>query len=399
MDTLNHRELGQRMNLFAFPDHAEGGVAFEERGVYAKRTLVNFLRDHLAKHNYREVETAELNKLNLWKESGHYDEFGASDEMFYWEQRGRDLGLRPMNCANHANLFKSKTRSYRDLPLRIAEFGRVFRNEGSGALSGLMRLRSFVIDDGHVFVRPDQVQAELVSILSSVKRIIEHFQFEITFHLEGYAGRPPEAVPDCAESKLRDAAAGFNFALEDHPGDAAFYGPKIAVDVEDAAGRSWTLGTVQLDYVIPKRLDLEYVNESGNAEPVVMIHRAYLGSLERFLGILLEHTQGLPVWLHSEPAVILPIADSHREYARSIQKQVNHDRVRTASPDKSLGKRLREAHKRHVPYQLIVGDDEVEANTITVKVGDKQKSVPVQKWGKHLDSDCERRSFKPTLPD
>lgn len=392
----NHRDIGRKMQLFHFPDHAEGGVSFDQRGSSVRRQLIAFLRSKLDRRGFQEIETPALNRLDLFRESGHFSEFGLSDEMFHWEQRDRELALRPMNCANHVQSFKRRTRSYRELPLRLCEFGRVYRNEGSGALSGLLRLRSFTIDDGHIFLRPEQVQAELVEVLQAMQSTIETFGLELSFTIETFESAPDEVPAQRAEGKLREAARTLDIDLTEESGEAAFYGPKIAVSARDALDRDWALGTVQLDYVIPERLDVEYVDEDGQRDSVVMIHRAYLGSIERFIGILLEHLQGLPVWLHPEPVTILPIAKDHREYAETIQEHIGRASIQPA--DDNVGKRIGKAHERNVPYIVIVGDDEEDERTVAVKIGDEQQTVHQKAFTDHVARQQKQNALNPSFP-
>lgn len=367
----DHRRIGAEMDLFSIPDHSPGCVHFHPAGMTVRRELASYVREKNAELGYDEVWTPELNRKQLWADSGHLDFFGAEGEFFLWEQDDQEYGLKPMNCANHAHLYDRERWSYRQLPIRYSEFGTVYRNEQSGELSGLFRVRGMTQDDGHAFVRPDQIQAEITQTLRVIEEMYDQFGLEAVYKLEtqGEHSVGSDAMWERATEALRHAleARGLSYTLES--GEAAFYGPKIGLDARDALDREWTVGTVQLDFNIPENLDLTYVGEDNEGHRPVMIHRALLGTFERFLGVLLEHFGGdFPPWLAPEQVRILPISDDHIEYARRLQDGPLADfRVEVEDRSWTLGRKIQAAHDDRVPYMLIVGDDEVAAETVAVR--------------------------------
>ncbi len=314
----DHRKIGREMDLFSVPDHSPGCVNFHPNGMAIRRELEEYVREKNAELGYDEVRTPELNHADLWKKSGHYDHFKEEGEMFAWEQNGHEYGLKPMNCANHAYIYGNQRRSYRDLPLRFSEFGTCYRNEQSGELSGMLRVRGFTQDDGHAFVRPEGIRAEIARTLSVIDGMYEVFGLDAHLELET---KPDDAIGDDvlweqAHEALRNALENERLDYEVSEGEGAFYGPKIAINVEDAIGREWTIGTVQLDFVQPERLGISYVGEDNEEHRPVMIHRALLGSMERFMGVFIEHIAGkFPLWLAPEQVRVLPITDDESEYA------------------------------------------------------------------------------------
>ena len=366
----DHRRIGQEMDLFSIPDHSPGCVHFHPNGMRVRRELESYVRVKNEELGYEEVWTPELNKRELWEKSGHLDFFGAEGEFYLWEQDETEYGLKPMNCANHAYLYDREKWSYRDLPIRFSEFGTVYRNEQSGELSGLFRVRGMTQDDGHAFIRPDQILEEITQTLAVIEEMYSQFGLEAVYKLEtrGEHSVGSEEIWDRATAALREGleARGLDYVVED--GEAAFYGPKIGLDAVDVLGREWTVGTVQLDFNIPERLDLTYIGEDNAEHRPVMVHRALLGTFERFLGVMLEHFGGdFPTWLAPEQVRILPISDDQLDYANEIAETFADVRVTIADRASTLGRKIQAAHDDRVPYMIIVGGNEKAAGTISIR--------------------------------
>ncbi|WP_226023129.1 threonine--tRNA ligase [Halomicrobium salinisoli] len=392
----DHRKIGQEMDLFSVPDHSPGCAHFHPNGMRMRRELEEYVRTKNEELGYEEVWTPELNKAELWKPTGHYDAFREDGEMFAWEQDETEYGLKPMNCANHAYIYGDETRSYRDLPVRFSEFGTVYRNEQSGELSGLLRVRGFTQDDGHAFVRPDQIEAEIVDTLSVVQDIYGHFGLEVIYKLEtqGEDAVGSDEIWSEATDALRSALESEGLEYEVEEGEAAFYGPKIALNARDALGREWTIGTVQLDFNIPERLDLTYVGEDNEEHRPVMVHRALLGSFERFMGVLIEHFNGnFPPWLAPEQVRILPVSDDNIPYCEQLQAELSDFRVEIEERSWTVGKKIQQAHDDRVPYMLIIGDDEEEAEVVSVRDRKEreEKDVQLAEFREHLETEVEQK--------
>lgn len=397
----DHRRLGQSLNLFSVPEHSPGCVHFHPPGMTIRRELEDYIRTKNDTLGYEEVWTPELNKAELWKRSGHYDKFTEAGEMFVWEQDETEYGLKPMNCANHAYIYAQDQRSYRDLPIRFSEFGTCYRNEQSGELSGLLRVRGFTQDDGHAFIRPDQIQTEITNAIRVIENIYTDFDLDVHFVLEtkGDDAIGSDDLWEQATSDLRDAleAEGIDYATDQ--GEAAFYGPKIGANAEDALGREWTIGTVQLDFNIPERLGLTYTGKDNEPHQPVMIHRALLGTFERFMGVMIEHYNGrFPLWLAPEQIRILPITEDHEDYAAEIQHALEDYRVTIETRDWTIGRKIAEGHEDNIPYMLIVGDDEVESDTIAVRDRQEREAqgIAISEFREHLSTE---RAEKRTTPD
>jgi threonyl-tRNA synthetase len=398
----DHRRIGREMDLFSVPEHSPGCVHFHPAGTTIRRELEQFVRPRNEELGYEEVRTPELNTTDLWKTSGHYEHFCAEGEMFVWEQDGTGYGLKPMNCANHASLYQRERRSYRELPIRYAEFGTVYRNERSGSLSGLLRVRGFTQDDGHAFVARDGIEAEVRRTLDVIDELYEAFDLDVHYVLET---RPAdsfgdEALWDEAEAALREALAAGGRDYDVAAGDGAFYGPKVGFDVEDAIGREWTIGTVQLDFVQPERFDLVYVDRRNEERRPVMIHRALLGSFERFLGFITEHFAGnFPLWLAPEQVRVLPLGEDVLDYAEAVAGGLRETDVRgdVVLGDDTLQRRIRAGHDDRVPYMVIVGSDEAEAGTISVR--DRQereeRGVDPDAFREHLRAERDGKRVAP----
>lgn len=379
----DHRRLGRELGLFFFDPIAPGSPFFLPKGALVYNLMVEFMRDLYVKYGYQEVITPQVFSADLWKRSGHYDNY--KENMYFIESEEREFGVKPMNCPGHCVLYGSTLHSYRELPLRIADFGRLHRYERSGALSGLTRVRSFAQDDSHIFCRPDQVQEEIAALIRMMRETYSAFhlgdpRFTLSLRPDKRVGT--EESWDRAEGALREALRSEGITFEEVPGEGAFYGPKIDTFVKDALGREWQLNTIQLDPNLPERFELEYIGEDGTQHRPLMIHRAILGSIERFFGVLVEHCAGaFPLWLAPVQAMVIPIADRHAEYARSVAAQLAAAGLRAQVDERSerMNAKIRDAQNQKVPYMLIVGDKEAGTNTLSVRLrtGQEEKDVPV----------------------
>jgi threonyl-tRNA synthetase len=403
----DHRKIGSEMDLFSVPAHSPGCAHYHPDGMRIRRELEEYIREKNDSLGYEEVWTPELNKANLWKPTGHYDAFREEGEMFAWEQDDTEYGLKPMNCANHAHIYDEGQHSYRDLPVRFSEFGTVYRNEQSGELSGLLRVRGLTQDDGHAFIRPDQIESEITNTLEVIEEIYDLFDLEVLYKLEtkGDNAVGGEKRWQEATQGLRDSMDALGLEYDVEAGEAAFYGPKIGLDARDALGREWTIGTVQLDFNIPERLDLTYVGEDNKEHRPVMVHRALLGSFERFMGVIIEHFKGnFPTWLAPEQVRLLPVSDDNIGYAKRLKNR-DLDAFRVTIEDRSwtVGKKIQQAHDDRVPYMLIVGDDEAAAGTVSVRdrfenqlsdldVETFRERLATEVDGKHVEPDIVRDS-------
>ncbi|MFB6169125.1 MAG: threonine--tRNA ligase [Haloferacaceae archaeon] len=368
----DHRKIGREMDLFSIPEHSPGCAHYHPNGMQVRRELEEYIREKNDELGYEEVWTPELNKADLWKPTGHYDAFKEEGEMFAWTQDDSEYGLKPMNCANHAHIYDEQTRSYRDLPVRFSEFGTVYRNEQSGELSGLLRVRGLTQDDGHAFIRRDQIRSEITNTLQVIDEIYAEFDLEIIYKLEtqGDNAVGSDEIWDEATDALRDALESQGLDYDVAAGEAAFYGPKIGLDARDAIGREWTIGTVQLDFNIPERLDLSYVGRDNEEHRPVMVHRALLGSMERFMGVMIEHFKGnFPLWLAPEQVRILPVSDDNRRYAETVRDRLTGAGLRATVEDHdwTVGRKIRAGHDDRVPYMAIVGDREEKQGTVSVR--------------------------------
>ena len=397
----DHRKIGQEMDLFSIPEHSPGCVHFHPAGMRVRREMESFIREKNEELGYEEVWTPELNKKELWEESGHLDFFGSEGEFFLWEQDEDAYGLKPMNCANHAYLYDRNKWSYRDLPIRLSEFGTVYRNEQSGELSGLFRVRGMTQDDGHAFIRPDQIQEEITHTLAVIEEVYTQFGLETIFKLEtkGDHSVGSDDIWERATTALRDALEERGLDYEVEHGEAAFYGPKIGLDARDVLGREWTVGTVQLDFNIPERLDLTYVGSDNADHRPVMVHRALLGTFERFLGVMLEHFAGdFPTWLAPEQVRVLPISDDHIGYAEELRDRLP---ARVGIEDRSwtLGRKIQTAHDDRVPYMLIVGDDEVANETVSIRDRFEAEvgAVPVDTFETLIADEITAKTLEPSV--
>jgi len=367
----DHRKLGKRMDLFHFQEEAPGMVFWHPNGWSIYQAVQQHMRTQLNLKDYKEINTPQVVDYTLWEKSGHADKF--SDGMFAIESDERKFAIKPMNCPCHVQVYNQGLKSYRDLPLRLAEFGSCHRNEPSGALHGLMRVRGFVQDDAHVFCTENQIQSEVSSFIDFLHEIYKDFGFtDIIYRL---STRPEQRVGseadwDKAEKALAQALDNKNLDWEELPGEGAFYGPKIEFSLKDCLGRVWQCGTVQVDFSMPGRLDASYIGEDGDRHVPVMLHRAILGSFERFIGILIEHHAGnLPFWLSPNQAVIMNITDAQSEYAVKLAKELKNNgfRVKLDLRNEKIGYKIREHTLEKCTYMLVVGNKEVENQTVTVR--------------------------------
>lgn len=367
----DHRKLGKHLDLFHFQEEAPGMAFWHPKGWSIYQTVQRYMRSVQDEHNYKEINTPQLVDYSLWEKSGHASKF--SDEMFSVESENRMYAIKPMNCPCHIQVFNQGLRSYRDLPLRLAEFGSCHRYEPSGSMHGLMRVRSFVQDDGHIFCTEEQIQAEVADFMAMLFAVYKDFGFdEVILRL---STRPEKRVGsdevwDKSEQSLKDALNATGLPWELVPGEGAFYGPKIECSLKDCMGRVQQCGTIQVDFSTPGRLGAHYVAEDSSKKEPVMLHRAVLGSFERFLGILIEHYAGaMPTWLAPEQVVILNITDKQGDYCRNFEESLKNKgfRVSTDLRNEKIGFKIREHTLQKIPYLLVVGDKEVESETVAVR--------------------------------
>ena len=391
----DHRKLGRELDLFHFQEEAQGSVFWHNNGWTLFRTLIEYMRQRQEEAGYEEINTPDIMDKSLWVKSGHLEKFG--DNMFTTEPReDRVYALKPMNCPGGVQVYKQGLKSYRDLPLRVAEFGKVHRYEPSGALHGLMRVRAFTQDDAHIFCTEDQITEESKKVCDLVLSIYKDFGFE-NVSIK-FSDRPEKRVGnddvwDKSEAALREAmeATGLEYTL--NPGEGAFYGPKLEFILKDAIGREWQCGTLQVDLNLPERLDATYVGEDGLKHNPVMLHRAFFGSLERFLGILIEHYAGnLPMWLSPVQAVVAPITSDINEYAESVFSSLKNNGIRVEKDlrNEKISYKIRENSLKKIPYQLILGKNEMEDNTVTLREfgNDKQEKIKFEKLNDFFQKKC-----------
>ncbi|MGR8953139.1 MAG: threonine--tRNA ligase, partial [Gammaproteobacteria bacterium] len=387
----DHRKLGRALDLFHAQEEAPGMVFWHEKGWTVYQQIEQYIREKLRVNGYGEVRTPQIVDRSLWEKSGHWDKFSAG--MFTTHSENRDYAIKPMNCPCHIQIYNQGLKSYRDLPIRLAEFGSCHRNEPSGTLHGLMRVRNFVQDDAHIFCTEAQIQDEVSNFIDMLFAVYKDFGFdEVVIKL---STRPEnrvgdDAVWDKAESALELALNTKGLKWDLQPGEGAFYGPKIEFSLKDCIGRVWQCGTIQVDFSMPGRLGATYIAEDSSRQTPVMLHRAILGSLERFTGILIEHYAGtFPVWLAPVQAVVLTIADRHDPYAHETLKVLEKQgfRVKIDLRNEKIGFKIREHSMQRVPYLLIIGDKELEDRTITVRTqkGDNLGSLTIEEFAERLN--------------
>jgi threonyl-tRNA synthetase len=396
----DHRKLGRELDLFSIDETTGPGLPlYHPNGKRILDELADYARQLNLDSGYEPVETPHVFRTELWKKSGHYDNY--VDDMFLLDVNDEEYGLKPMNCPGHATIFDNHSWSYRDLPVRYFEDGKVYRKEQRGELSGLSRVWAFTIDDGHLFVRPDQIEREIRDIMDNILTVFETFDLDADVAL---ATRPEKSVGsdeiwEKAESQLRSVleTAGIDYRVE--PGDGAFYGPKIDFAFEDALGRHWDGPTVQLDFNMPERFDLTYTGEDNEDHRPVMIHRALYGSYERFFMVLIEHYDGkFPLWLSPEQVRILPVSDDNLGYAHRVKNELGDFRAEVEDRDMTVGRKIRAAHEDRVPYMLVVGDTEEEAGTVSVRDRMERERGDVE-LGAFVDHLVAERDGKRTRPD
>ncbi len=393
----DHRKLGKQLNLFHLQEEAPGMVFWHPNGWTLWQAVEQYMRTEQRKRGYLEIKTPQVVERTLWEKSGHWDKF--QEQMFTTHSESRDFAVKPMNCPCHIQVFNQGLRSYRDLPLRMAEFGSCHRNEPSGALHGIMRVRGFVQDDGHTFCAEDSIQTEVAEFIDFLHSVYADFGFsDIIYKL---STRPEQRVGsdevwDKAEKALADALDAANLDWEELPGEGAFYGPKIEFSLRDCLGRVWQCGTIQVDFSMPGRLDAQFVNEKGDRETPVMLHRAILGSFERFIGILIEHYAGaLPTWLSPVQVAVMNITDKQADFVNEVVGKLQNSGVRAVSDlrNEKIGFKIRERTLQKIPYLLVIGDKEVETGCVAVRTrtGEDLGVMSVEDFANLLISDINRK--------
>lgn len=364
----DHRKIGRDLGLFAFRDEAPGFPFYLHNGMVVKNELINFWRQEHKKWEYLEIQTPQIMKRTLWETSGHWDHY--KENMYTTVIEEEDYAIKPMNCPGSILVYSLEPHSYKDLPLRYGELGNVHRHEASGSLHGMFRVRAFTQDDAHILLAKEQIQGEVVRITKLLDEMYSVFNLPYKIVLstmpEDHIGTRGDW--EKAENALADAITSIGKTYEINPGDGAFYGPKLDFHVTDCLGRVWQCGTIQLDYQLPGRFNLEYIDSDGNKQTPVMIHRVVYGSIERFFGIITEHFAGaFPCWLAPKQIVILPVTDRAHEYANSVKAQFEENGFRTSVDDRNekIGKKIRDAQLEKIPYMVIVGDKDIENNTIS----------------------------------
>ncbi|MCW8888223.1 MAG: threonine--tRNA ligase, partial [Gammaproteobacteria bacterium] len=395
----DHRKLGKQLNLFHSQDEAPGMVFWHNNGWIIYQEVEQYIRGKLRQHNYDEVKTPQVVDRSLWERSGHWDKF--HDMMFTTHSENRDYAVKPMNCPCHIQVFNQGIKSYRDLPIRMAEFGSCHRNEPSGTLHGLMRVRNFVQDDAHIFCSEAQVQDEVSDFIDLLFEVYKDFGFnDVIIKL---STRPEKRVGsdevwDKAEKALEEALNNKGLEWELQPGEGAFYGPKIEFSLKDCLERVWQCGTIQVDFSMPGRLDAEFVAEDGSRQTPVMLHRAILGSLERFIGILIEnHAGAFPLWLSPIQVSILTITDNQHEFAQEIEKILLNQGIRAKSDlrNEKIGFKIREHTLQRDPYMIVIGDREVENRTVAVRTrsGEDLGTMPIDELAERLTKEIASRGL------
>ena len=390
----DHRKLGKQLDLFHLQDEAPGMVFWHPRGWTLWQVIEQHMRRELTAAGYQEVKTPQIMDKTFWEKSGHWANY--KDNMFLTASEKREYAVKPMNCPGHVQIFNHGLRSYNDLPMRLAEFGSCHRNEPSGALHGLMRVRGFVQDDAHIFCTEDQIAEETRAFNQLVMKIYRQFGFhdvsiKLSLRPEKRAGS--DEIWDKAEQGLRDALTACGVTWQELPGEGAFYGPKVEYHIKDALGRSWQCGTIQLDFVLPERLDAEYVTRDNNRARPVMLHRAILGSLERFIGILIEqHAGSFPLWLAPVQMVVMNITEKQADYCRQVvaQLQAAGFRAELDLRNEKIGYKIRDNSSQRYPYQIVIGDKEMENGQVAVrKKAEDLGSLKVEEFIERLQEELK----------
>ena len=397
----DHRKIGKEMELFMFSERVGKGLPiWLPKGTQLRLRLQELLRSLLKPYNYQEVITPGIGGKQLYVTSGHYAHYGKDAfQPIHTPEEDEEYMLKPMNCPHHCEIFARKPRSYKDLPLRIAEFGTVFRYEKSGELHGLTRVRTFTQDDAHIFVRPDQVKAEFENVIDIIQKVFAIFKFEdfeaqISLRdpkdTEKYIGS--DEIWEESQNAIREACREKGLNAREEIGEAAFYGPKLDFMVKDAIGRKWQLGTIQVDYTLPQRFHLEYTAEDNSKQTPVMIHRAPFGSLERFTAVLIEHTAGhFPLWLTPDQVAILPISEKYNDYAEKLRKYFDRNNVRAYVDDRNekIGRKIRDNELKRVPYMLVVGEKEAEDGLVSMRKqgGGEQATMTMEEFAQRVNAE------------
>ncbi len=394
----DHRKLGKQLELFMFSEEAPGMPFYLPNGQIIRTELENFSRAVQTKAGYAEVCTPSMMNQRLWEQSGHWDHY--HENMYFSEVENARFAMKPMNCPGHMLIFKNSLHSYRDLPIRMAEFGQVHRHEFSGALNGLLRVRTFCQDDAHIFVRHDQIQSEIQQVIHLIDEVYQTFGFDYSVEL---STRPEQSLGsdeiwNDSEEALKTVLGDLAINYQLNEGDGAFYGPKIDFHIKDALGRSHQCGTIQLDFQMPEKFDLTYIDENNEKVRPVVIHRAIFGSIDRFFGILIEHFAGaFPVWLAPRQVQIIPVSSVHLDYALNVQSKLRNEGIRVGIDQRNekLGYKVREAQLQKVPYTLILGDNEVSDGTVNIRKFGSQatESLPIGNFTLLIKQQIEQRGL------
>ncbi len=394
----DHRKLGRELDLYSFHGEAPASPFFHAKGAVLYNALVDYIRELYHKYGYSEVITPQVLDVNLWKTSGHYDNY--AENMYFTTAEEREYAVKPMNCPCHCLMFRGSKHSYRDLPIRMADFGRLHRYERSGVTHGLTRVRTFCQDDAHLFCAPEQIKSEMAAFLSLLREVYDTFGFEdmrVALSTRPEKRLGSDAIWDAAENALAEAMTEASMPFTLNPGEGAFYGPKIEFQILDALRRPWQLGTLQVDYMLPERFELHYTLADGSEGRPVMLHRAILGSLERFIGILVEHTAGaFPLWLAPVQAVVLPITDRVHDHARRVADQARAQglRVELDLRNEKINAKIRDHQLMKVPYMLVIGDREAAAGQVAVRhrhLGDQGARATAEVLAALKDEAASRR--------
>jgi threonyl-tRNA synthetase len=398
----DHRIIGERLDLFSFQEVSPGMVYWHPNGLTIFLELVRYIREKQNEYGYMEVSTPAIANLALWQVSGHIEKY--KDDMFTFDNEGESLGLKPMNCPSVIMIYKSRKWSYRDLPVRFSDFDKLYRNEISGSLSGLFRVREITQDDAHIFVREDQIEEEMTNVLKLVVEFYSKFGLSYKAKLSTMPDKHlgDEAFWEKATNKLKAALDKNGMKYEIKEKEGAFYGPKIDFDIKDDKGKEWQCATVQLDYQQPQRFGLEYTGEDGKAHPVVIIHRVIYGALERFIGIFIGHSQGkFPVWLAPVQVRVISISEQSNDYGSKVYEKLRKENIRAHADlsDRTLEYKIRDAQMQKVPYMIIVGKKEQEKNKITVRdrAGKQIHDMELSEFVKKISEEIAERSFSNEL--
>ncbi len=395
----DHRKLGRELDLFSFHEEGPGFPFFHDKGTFIWNTLVNFMRAEMKKRNYEENKTPIILNEKLWRISGHWDHY--RDNMYFTEIDEKSYAIKPMNCPGNLLIYKTKPHSYRELPIKAGEFGLVHRHEKAGVLSGLFRVRNFTQDDAHIFCTPKQLKDQLIELIDFIDFIYKSFGFEYSIEL---STKPEKSIGsaemwDRAENALKEILVDQKIDYQLNEGDGAFYGPKIDFHVQDAIGRTWQCGTIQLDFSMPEKFELEYIGEDGLKHRPVMIHRAIYGSLERFLGILIEHYAGaFPLWLSPIQVKIISVGEKHLEYCQNLAQEFknNNIRVEIDANNETVANKIRKAVQERSPYMLVIGDREIDSDKLSVRVRGNKEVIEIKqdKFIQNIKEKVEKKEIK-----